>query len=157
MLLFLNSCLSYNYDYANELCIINGTSDTVFFTEEMRSSNKHYYLLRPYEYYSYGKGEQSVFDLIKEEQRLDVKIEVYKLSNPDSISIEIVDERTIGGDNKKYYHINPIPLVRWEPPLVTEHDSVHSFYNTASWKFTKGGIKCEWDIATFTVTEDDFK
>ena len=156
MLLGFNSCLKHNEDYENELCIINGTGDTIFFATEPKRSFKHYYLLRPYEYYSYCKAEQSVFDVIKEEQRFEVKIKVYKLASPDSENIEIYDLRTSGSENKDYYRINPNPLVTWEPPLITENKNVHSFYNTNSWEFTKGGIKCKWDIATFTITEDDF-
>jgi hypothetical protein len=48
-------------------------------------------------------------------------------------------------------------MVKWGAPLRNLPDSIHSFYNENSWVITEGGRKNKYVIATFTITEDDFK
>jgi len=46
---------------------------------------------------------------------------------------------------------------KWGGPLLELPDSVHSFYNKNSWIISNGGRKDKYIIATFTLTDEDFK
>lgn len=52
---------------------------------------------------------------------------------------------------------NDTLMVKWGAPLRNLPDSIHSFYNENSWIIENGGRKDKYIIATFTITEDDFK
>ena len=83
VLLLFSSCWDKRDPEAeNELLIINATSDTIFFTEKYKSSNRTYYMMLPYEQYRLGGNYMSsVFDIIREHyQRLDIEIEIYKIA-----------------------------------------------------------------------------
>ena len=54
-----------------------------------------------------------------------------------------------------YYYVSTV--VRWSGPLLYLSDSIHGFYNIKSWVIKKSGEGTQWDVATFTITEDDLK
>ena len=152
----ITSCLSRNKEYENHLMIYNSTEDTIFYAKKYRSSKRSFHLLEPYQCRSLGSNYYwSIFEMIKESyQKLDVEIEIYKLSF-DTCEKERVCDGWISDENS--YYIEPSPIVTWSPPLVSLPDSIHSFYNINSWELVKGGNENKWVIATFTITEEDLK
>jgi hypothetical protein len=136
-----------NEEATNRLFVENATTDTIFLANK---SHTGYVLFSPSECKEFASSYQhSISEIIA--QYYD-GVKVYKLANPTSDSILIYDE---GGVHQ--YYIEAMPKVTWSPPLVSLPHENHSFFNINSWVITKGGLDDEWDIATFTITEDDFK
>jgi hypothetical protein len=83
---------------------------------------------------------------------------IFRLSIDESISgFDII--RANFGDKQDTIEIyrNDTLMVKWGGPLRSLPDSIHSFYNENSWEITNGGQKNKYVIATFTITEDDFR
>ena len=143
-----------NKETENQIYISNATGDTIFFTEKLKSSYRRYYMLRPYENSFWGSNTSSIYDIIRDNyHNLDIEIEIYKLACDTCNGTKIQDINS--ADNKDYYIGNC--LVSWAPPLMSLPDSIHSFYNINSWEIDKGGKNNKYDIATFTIKEEDLK
>jgi len=128
--IFLNSCLERTEEATNRSYLINNTTDTVYckmFGSWPFASDKEYIL--PQEKILIGNGQYTQFEYIR------------SLRNQ--------------GDSIIFY--NNSDTVIWYAPLRNLPDSIHSFYNENSWDIKYGGRKNKYEIATFTITEDDFK
>jgi hypothetical protein len=136
-----------NEEATNRLFVENATSDTIFLAKNSYGS---YFILLPFECCQYAETyQQSISEIISEHFDF---IEVYKLACSTCVGKLVYDQ--YGG---KQHYVETIPKVIWSPPLVSLPHENHSFFNINSWVITKGGLDNKWDIATFTITEDDFK
>jgi len=114
----------------NRSYLVNNTNDTIYckmFGYWPFAPSREYVV--PQEKILIGNGQYTQFEYIK------------SLSNE--------------GDSIVFY--NKSDTVIWYAPLQKLPDSIHSFYNENSWNIEYGGRNNKYEIATFTITEDDFK
>ena len=126
--IFIFSCKKAD-DVQNHMYITNSTTDTVYcsmFGSWPFAPNDEYIL--PKQTILGSAGGQTVFEYIR------------SLRNE--------------GDSIVFY--NKTDTVIWRAPLLNLPDSIHSFYNENSWEITYGGKNNKYEIATFTITEEDF-
>jgi len=132
--LLLQGCWQRNPDYENQLWINNSTNDTLLFqvTKKYISDlpGDDVRLIPGWNRLG-GHDQYSAKELIKREWK-------YR-----GDTIEIV---------RKGYQ-----TIKWAAPLREMPDSVHHFFNETSWEVKMGGHKEEWEIVTFTLTDEDFK
>jgi len=127
-------CFSYSPDFLNKVVINNSTGDTLQFQgtkkyiTDLPGDNLDLY---PGMNNLYMDRKSSPFEMI--ERNLKYRGD----------TIEII---------RKGYD-----TIKWAAPLREMPDSVHHFFNKNSWEIKMGGHKDDWEIATFTLTEDDFK
>lgn len=133
-LLLLQGCWQRNPEFENQLWINNSTTDTLLF-----QVTKKY-----------------ISDLPGDDMRLIPGLN--RLGEHDQFSVKelIKREWKYRGDTieivRKGYQ-----TIKWAAPLREMPDSVHHFFNETSWEVKMGGHKEEWEIATFTLTDEDFK
>jgi hypothetical protein len=133
-LLLFSGCFSYNPDFENKVVINNNTKDTLLFQVTKK-------------YISDIPGDE--IDLLPGSNTLGLH---HTLS-----SFEIIqDNWKYRGDTVEIHRKGYLPI-KWAAPLREMPDSVHHFFNKNSWEIKMGGHKDEWEIATFTITEEDFK
>ncbi len=130
LILSLFSC-KRSEDAMNQIRIFNKTNDTIVF---------------------FFKRNYSHIDTIKPKDTFFFAMAVY-ISDYDIIE----DNWCETGDTIGIQKLNDTLTVKWGAPLRDLPDSIHSFYNKNSWVIEKGGLKNKWTIATFTITEDDFR
>ncbi|HUM88734.1 MAG TPA: hypothetical protein PKV50_04330 [Prolixibacteraceae bacterium] len=132
-ILMISGCWERNPDYENQLLINNTTLDTLYF-----QATKMYIDDYPFDEYILLPGTNRIG-----------KHDRY-------LSMEIIEKKwKYRGDTidilRKGYN-----TIKWAGPLREMPDSVHHFFNKNSWEIKMGGHKDDWEIATFTLTEDDF-
>lgn len=126
-------CFSYNPDFLNKTVIYNSTGDTLIlqgtkkYISDLPGINQDLY---PGMNDFYMDRKMCLFEMME----IDLK---YR-----GDTIEII---------RKGYD-----TIKWAAPFREMPDSVHHFFNKNSWEIKMGGHKDEWEIATFTLTEDDF-
>jgi hypothetical protein len=160
MPLIIISCWSTDPYAESELNVLNGTGDTLVICYTKIISNGSHYLdlqeIYPYEYLHYGgslKQSASLEDLI---------YDPYVSAENDTVAIfKVVGEnegtpfRDRSGNTTLY--VGDSCLAKWGGPVAELPSDIHSFFNSNSWVFSKGGVKCKCTIATFTITEEDLK
>ena len=134
LLLSLNGCWQINPDFENQMIIHNTTSDTLLFQDTKK-------------YISDIPGNR--IDLLPGKIRINVH---NRLS-----AFEMIEEDwKYRGDTIEILR-KGFKTVKWGGPLRRMPDSIHSFFNKNSWEIEMGGHNDEYEIATFTFTEEDFK
>lgn len=132
-LLLFFGCFSYSPDFQNKTVIYNDTGDTLLY-----KATKKYITDFPIDDRYLYPGTNILC--------LDRKLCSFEMIEKDlkyrGDTIEII---------RKGYD-----TIKWAAPLCEMPDSVHHFFNKNSWEIKMGGHKDEWEIATFTITEDDF-
>ena len=128
-LLYLWGCWDKVDDAYNQIIICNNTVDTISFV--IKKNTRLYYPISPKENYILAIDDISNFEIIENNWgKTGDTIEIYR---------------------------NDTLMVKWGAPLREMPDSIHDFYNKNSWILEEGGYKNEYIIATFTITEEDFK
>ncbi len=132
-ILMISGCWERNPDFENQIQVNNQTFDTLCFMVSKK-------------YISDIPGEE--VDLLPGKNKIGAD---YQKS-----SFEIIEKKwKYRGDTieilRKGYN-----TIKWAGPLREMPDSVHHFFNKNSWEIKMGGHKDDWEIATFTLTEDDF-
>ena len=120
----------------NEVKIMNETNDTILLNFRRIT----------------GTEEGLIYEILPKEN--------YRLANAIYTSDFGIIEDNWGkeGDTIQIFnHDTTVILAKWGAPLRYLPDSIHSFYNKNSWVITNGGRKDKYVIATFTITEADFK
>ena len=133
IVLLFTGCWQINPDYENQLLINNTTLDTLYF-----QATKMYIDDYPFDEYILLPGTNRIG---KHDRYLSMEI-IEKKWKYRGDTIEIL---------RKGYN-----TIKWAGPLREMPDSVHHFFNKNSWEIKMGGHKDDWEIATFTLTEDDF-
>jgi len=133
--LLFNGCWSRNPDFENQLWIKNETHDTLYFQVTKKYIREDSYVDEKYLVPGLNKiGEHDDY------LAMNLIDYLYKYRGD---TVEIV---------RKGYQ-----TIKWAAPLREMPDSVHHFFNETSWEVKMGGHKEEWEIATFTLTDEDFK
>ncbi len=134
-LVFLNGCFSRDEDAWNLLVIENKTENDLLLIIRKNDNYPNYHrkdsILARSKYNLNHSLSQSDFDMINENWG----------SSLDTVEIFCHDSS----------------LIKWGGPLLDLSDSIHSFYNKKSWVISNGGRKDKYIIATFTITDEDFK
>ena len=129
LIIFTLSC-KRDIDATNQGYIINKSSDTIY--------------CKMFGIWPFGTSEQYILP----QQKILIGTGQYT-------QFEHIRSLRNEGDSIMFY--NKSDTVVWYAPLKKLPDSIHSFYNENSWKIESGGRNNEYEIATFTITEDDFK
>jgi hypothetical protein len=142
------------------LYVKNATTDTIVMAvtdDAGYGRHYHYYALLPNEpYHLESRGGRtsksySIEEIIREYERLDRTIEVYRLACDTCEGTQIKESYF-----DQEYFIEKAPLVSWSPPLLSLSDNINSFYNLNSWIIKNTGKRNKWEHATFVITKEDF-
>ena len=131
--LIISGCWQRSPDFENQLFVENKTSDTLHFRDSK-------------EYISDIPGYE--IDLLIGQNKIG--------SDYQNSSFEIIEKNwKYRGDTIEIIR-KGYDTIKWAAPLCEMPDSVHHFFNKNSWEIKMGGHKDDWEIATFTLTDDDF-
>ncbi|MBN1926332.1 MAG: hypothetical protein JW798_10905 [Prolixibacteraceae bacterium] len=134
-ILLFNSCWQRDPDFENQVWINNETKDSLYYQLTQKYLRENSFI--------------NPTDLPPGLKRIGGH---YKYK-----SLEIIGrEHDNPGDTVEIYRNGEL-LIKWAAPFRYMPDSVHHYFNVNSWEIKMGGHDNEWEIATFTITEDDFK
>ncbi|MCF8357160.1 MAG: hypothetical protein K9H26_00270 [Prolixibacteraceae bacterium] len=135
LLFCLTGCWQRNPDFENQIWINNSTKDSLYYQVTKKYIRDDSYVNEAF----LPPGLKRIGGHYK-----------YK-------SLEIIGrEHDNPGDTVEIFRNGEL-LIKWAAPFREMPDSIHHFFNENSWDIKMGGYDNEWEIATFTITEEDFK